>query len=116
MNQIIAACGLICSECPAYQATQAGDRAAIEQVAAQWRVEYNIPNITVQDVNCDGCMTGERHCSHCSECEIRQCVSERGLQNCAYCPDFACERLENFFQMVPPARTNLEAVRALFAS
>jgi len=31
MNKIVAYCGLVCSDCPAYIATQANDRAALER-------------------------------------------------------------------------------------
>ena len=34
MAEMIAYCGLVCTACPAYIATQANDRAALEQVAA----------------------------------------------------------------------------------
>jgi hypothetical protein len=50
MNRIVAVCGLICTDCPAYVATQADDRAALERVAAEWRQAYNAPNITVESV------------------------------------------------------------------
>ena len=56
MNKIIAYCGLVCSDCSAYIATQADDQEALEKVAAQWREQYNVPNITVASVLCDGCL------------------------------------------------------------
>jgi len=34
MDRIIAYCGLVCSDCPAYTATQADDRAALERLCA----------------------------------------------------------------------------------
>ncbi len=112
MDKIIAYCGLVCSDCEAYVATQAGDQAALEQVAAKWREEYNAPGITVASVLCDGCLTGERKCGHCAECDIRACGVERGVVNCGHCPDYAsCEKLERFFAMVPPARAVLDEVR-----
>jgi len=113
MNRIIAYCGLVCTDCPAYMATQADDRAALEQVAAQWRQEYNAPDITVESVICDGCLGSEgRHCSHCYECDIRACGMARGVVNCAHCADYACEKLEGLFGMVPQARAVLDGVRA----
>jgi hypothetical protein len=111
MDKIIAYCGLICTDCPAYVATQANDQAALERVAAQWRQEYNAPSITVESVICDGCLSGERKCSHCAECEIRACGIERSVANCAHCPDYACEKLKKFFGFVPNARTVLDEVR-----
>ncbi len=112
MDKIIAYCGLVCTDCPAYIATQADDRAALEQVAAQWREEYNAPNITVECVICDGCLTEDgRHCSHCFECEIRACGVERGIVNCAYCDDYTCEKLQGFFAFAPDAKATLDGIR-----
>jgi hypothetical protein len=112
MDKIIAYCGLVCTDCPAYVATQAEDRAALERVAAQWRKEYNAPNSTVESVICDGCLgSNGRHCSHCFECEIRACGMERGVLNCAHCADYACEKLASFFGLVPMAKANLDGIR-----
>jgi len=112
MDKIIAYCGLVCTDCPAYIATQANDQAALEQVAAQWREEYDTPNITVESVICDGCLTSAgRHCSHCFECEIRACGVERGVVNCAHCADYACEKMGVFFGIVPDARAVLDEIR-----
>jgi hypothetical protein len=111
MDKIIAYCGLVCSDCSAYVATQANDQEALERVAAQWREEYNAPGITVESVICDGCLAGGRKCSHCAECEIRACGVERGVANCAHCADYACEKLEKFFGFVPDARAVLDEIR-----
>ena len=113
MDRIIAYCGLVCTDCPAYVATQADDRAALEQVAAQWREEYNAPQLTVESVICDGCLTDEgRKCGHCAECEIRACGVARGVANCAHCADYACDKLEGFFGFVPDARRVLDEIRS----
>jgi len=114
-NKMIAYCGLVCTGCPAYIATQADDRAALEQVAAQWREEFNAPDITVESVICDGCLVGGRKCAHCSDCEIRACGMERGVANCAHCADYACEKLEGFFGFAPDARAVLDEVRQSLA-
>jgi len=112
MDKIVAYCGLVCSNCPAYIATQTDDRAALERVAAQWREEFNAPDMTVESIICDGCLTDEgRKCSHCFECQIRACGMERGVVNCAYCDDYGCDKLEGFFGFVPDARATLDAIR-----
>jgi hypothetical protein len=111
MDKIIAYCGLVCTDCPAYIATQADDREALERVAAQWREEYNVPGITVESVICDGCLNGGRKCGHCAECEIRACGVARGVVNCAHCADYGCEKIEGFFSLVPHARTLLDEIR-----
>ncbi len=67
---------------------------------------------TVKDINCDGCMEEDgRHFAHCYECEIRKCVLEKGILNCAHCEDYACEKVEGIFKMVPQAKEELEALR-----
>jgi len=111
MKLLIAACGLDCAKCDAYIATQANDQAALEKLAEKWQVDYNAPNITAANVLCDGCMTGGRTIGHCKECNIRACVQGHGLENCAACPDYACEILMTFWVNAPQAKTNLEALR-----
>ena len=113
MDKIVAYCGLVCTDCPAYIATQADDRAALERVAAQWREEYHAPNITVESVICDGCLgSNGRHCSHCFECEIRACGVGRGLPNCAHCAEYGtCEKLAGFIEFVPQVRATLDEIR-----
>lgn len=111
MTTLYAACGLDCSKCDAYVATQANDQAALVQIAAKWRVEYNAPTISAENILCDGCMAGGRTIGHCAECGIRLCALERGLDNCAACPDYGCETLSAFLQNVPQARDNLEILR-----
>ncbi len=113
MSTLIAACGLDCSKCEAYIATQAGDMLAFEAIAEKWRKEYNAPSIAADNILCDGCMEGGRVIGHCAECKIRLCAIDRSFKTCAECPDYAsCEELANLFKMAPQARENLEALRA----
>ena len=114
MTAMIAYCGLVCTDCPAYLATQADDRAALEQVTAQWREEFNAPEITVESVICDGCLgTAGRKCGHCFECDIRACAMARAVANCAHCDDYGCEKITEFFGFVPDAQSRLDGIRAL---
>ena len=112
MDKIIGYCGLVCSGCEAYLATQADDRDALAQVVAHWREEYHAPNITIDSVICEGCLGADgRHCGHCAECDIRACGVERNVVNCGHCDDYACEKLARFFGSVPDARSVLDEVR-----
>jgi hypothetical protein len=111
-DQMIAYCGLVCTECPAYVATRADDMQALERIAAQWREEFNAP-FTAQDCICDGCSSGsDRLCSYCSRCEVRACALERGVINCAHCDDYGCDKLIGFFEFAPAAKAKLEEIRA----
>ena len=111
VRRIVAYCGLICSDCEAYVATQAGDQAALEQVAAKWREEYNAPGLTVDDVPCDGCLVEGRKCSHCAQCDVRACGIERGVANCAHCSEYACDKLQRYFGFAPQMQTVLDEIR-----
>jgi hypothetical protein len=110
MDKLIAYCGIVCSDCPAYIATKANDQAALEAVAAQWREEYNVPNITAKSVLCDGCLSGPNKVWHCAECDIRICGIAQNVANCAYCVDYPCGKLERFFGSVPAVRVTLDQI------
>jgi hypothetical protein len=111
MATLNGACGLDCNQCEAYGATQANDLELLAKVAEKWKVEYGDPRLTADNILCDGCMLEGRKIGHCAECNIRQCVNERGLVNCAVCPDYGCEKLEGFLKFAPKTRVNLEALR-----
>jgi len=111
MNEITAICGLLCSQCDAFVATLNDDDAKRAEVARLWSKQYN-HDIEPADINCLGCTSdSDCHFGHCSVCEIRKCAKKTQVANCAYCDDYACEKLESFFQLVPDARNNLDAIR-----
>lgn len=114
MDRMVAYCGLVCSDCRAYIATQSKDPAALERVAAQWREQFNWTNITADMILCDGCSDTdrERRSHYCDLCEIHACALERGVANCAYCADYACDKLEGFFAQAVSARAVLDDIRA----
>jgi len=107
---MIAYCGLTCTECPAYLATQANDLDKIKEIATAWAAEYKA-DVGPDDVWCDGCLADGRKCSHCAECEIRACGQDRSVDHCAACDDYACEQLAGFFEVVPQAKANLDGLR-----
>lgn len=113
MDKMIAYCGLTCTDCGAYQATMANDPAAIERVAAQWRVEHNNPSIVPEGVWCEGCLADGRRCFHCAECDIRACGVAHSVANCAHCDEYeTCDKMARFGGLVPQAKTTLDAIRS----
>jgi hypothetical protein len=36
---------------------------------------------------------------------------ERKVKNCAYCDEYACEKLKEFFKMAPSAKKSLDKIR-----
>ncbi len=117
MEDMIAYCGLTCHTCLIYLATrqedknvQASMRAEIVRLCdEQYGMSYTLQDIT----DCDGCrVDGARLFSACKNCPIRDCASGKGLENCAYCDEYACARLEAFFDTDASARSRLEAIRS----
>lgn len=65
---------------------------------------------------CDGCRTeGNGLSSWCKQCEIRACARERKLENCAYCPDYTCGKLESFLAKAKEAKARLDVIRSAIA-
>ena len=114
---MIAYCGLTCHTCAIYLATREKD----DEKRAKMRVEIADQIIKLygqeckpEDVtDCDGCRTesGRLH-SGCKKCLIRECAGKKGIENCAHCSEYACEKLEKLFVTDPEAKTRLDVIRA----
>jgi len=112
MEEIISVCGLLCNECGAFVATRNDDDEKRTEVAQLWSKQYNV-DVKPEDINCDGCISdSEPLFSHCKVCEIRKCGKQKNIENCAYCDEYACERLEKFFGMVPEAKRRLDGIKS----
>ncbi len=112
MDRMISYCGLVCTECPAYLATKDNDDQRRADTAAQWSHQFKV-DIKPEDINCLGCLSDRDPVfSYCRICAIRACGGERGLDNCAQCADFGCDKLTGFWALAPQAKTNLDAIRA----
>ncbi len=111
MDEMVAFCGLLCHKCGAFLATKNNDDEKRAEVAKLWSKEYNA-NIKPEDINCEGCLSNTGLVfNYCKVCEIRKCGMERGIMNCAHCDDYACEKLEKFFEMVPDSKKRLDDIR-----
>jgi hypothetical protein len=115
METMTAFCGIDCSKCEGYIATQSNDRKAIESIAEKWRKQYNSEEITAESVMCDGCTKDGRKSGYCnSMCTIRQCAIKKAVQNCAYCADYdSCNELKTFFAYpgTSEAKAALDTIR-----
>ncbi|MCK4305560.1 MAG: DUF3795 domain-containing protein [Candidatus Eisenbacteria sp.] len=108
---MVSYCGLDCSKCDGYLATQADDDEKRAAVATRWSAQYNA-DIKAEQINCDGCQAEGKKFFYCANlCEIRKCATRKGVANCAACDMYVCDTLEKFFQMAPEARTALDELR-----
>lgn len=111
MDKMIAVCGITCSDCGAYIATQKNDDAKRKEVADAWSKDYD-HKFKPEDINCDGCLTLDgRHINHWNICEIRKCGTDMGVKNCACCSGYKCEKIAAFLEQVPKAKKTLEEIR-----
>lgn len=95
MSEIVARCGFRCDECMAYAANSHSydDRV---KVAEAWLKYFGL-NVSPDKLLCNGCR-GEKCAEHRLPelaCPIRNCVIERGMNTCADCIDFPCEKMES---------------------
>lgn len=93
-----AVCGLICSACNIYQASH-GDIKAAEGLANWFKdMGWMDKDKTVEDFvamgpHCTGCL-GSRDTHWSNKCWILKCcVDDKGLDSCAKCEEFPCEKL-----------------------
>jgi hypothetical protein len=109
-KQMIAYCGEVCTVCSAYVATQNDDPAALQRVADGWNARDG-SSLTAADCICDGCLGDGCRIGYCRTCAVRVCAITRGLENCAHCVDYACEKLIVCFEHSPETKEVLDRIR-----
>ena len=87
-------CGDICEICPRYTATKSGDLKRLEEVAKLWKiVGWRDDRVAPKELTCYGCAS----VSHC-DLGMKDCVLERGIDNCGQCHEYPCARLLDIFE------------------
>ena len=116
---MIAYCGLTCHTCAIYLATREKDdekRAKMRvEIAEQIRKLYGHERKPEDVTDCDGCRTESgRPNSGCKKCLIRKCASQKDIENCAHCDEYACEKLKEFFatEAHAHAKERLDKIRS----
>lgn len=110
MEKMIAYCGLVCTSCPTYIATQNDDDDARAKTAAYYSEKFGF-DLKPEDINCDGCLLdGGKLIGYCHSCEIRKCCRDKGLAHCAVCGEQPCEKLTNFHKFSPDAKVSFDAL------
>lgn len=115
MDKVISYCGLICERCAIYLATREEDeqkRYEVRAEIAQQIQKHYGRECKPEDVNdCDGCKA-ETGRLFCTSCEIRECARQNAFENCAYCDDYPCEKLEKLFTTDAGAKKRLDRIRS----
>ncbi len=110
VDKRVGACGILCCDCAAYQATQTSDPEELRDLA-DIESSYLGRKITPGENGCDGCLAeGGKQGPCVAGCKIRACAKARGIVTCAECGDFPCDLLAALFAHHPQAKqvlTNL---------
>ena len=67
-------------------------------------------DVKPEEIYCVGCYNEGTHFGYCAECGIRICGLEKKVLSCAYCDEYPCPTLIQFFDMVPEAKKNLDEI------
>ncbi|OHB60840.1 MAG: hypothetical protein A2167_00885 [Planctomycetes bacterium RBG_13_46_10] len=117
MKEMISFCGLTCHKCPIYLVTREKDSKKQRQIRAEIAQKINEiykEKMKAEDItDCDGCKAeGARLFSGCKKCEIRKCAKGKAIENCAYCNEYPCGKLEKFFATDTEAKARLDVIRS----
>jgi len=108
MEKIVAYCGLVCSSCHTFLATQNDDDVARIQTAEFYSKKFGF-NLKPEEINCDGCISeGGKLIGYCQTCEIRKCCRAKALDNCAVCDEQPCDKLIKFHEFSPDAKASFD--------
>jgi hypothetical protein len=109
---MLAYCGIKCTECDAYIATQADDSAKLAELAEDAAKQLE-KKMTSEDVKCDGCKaTSGVQISFCSQCKIRACAIEKNYDTCVECDEMeTCETVAFIHKYNSKARETLRELK-----
>ncbi|HWR28474.1 MAG TPA: DUF3795 domain-containing protein [Negativicutes bacterium] len=108
---MIGSCGIDCTKCGAFIATQNNDAALRAKIAKEWAELNNAP-ILPEHINCTGCSSDGPKFYYCENmCKIRKCSAEKGYTNCAGCESYTCDNLNEIFKFAPQAKEHLDSLR-----
>jgi hypothetical protein len=111
MKEMIAFCGIVCTECLTYKATLKNDNKARAKIAEEWSTRYK-HDFKPEDINCNGCLAeGKIQIGYCSVCDIRKCGTNRKLLNCGYCIEYPCDKLDKVHIVANQAKAKLDAIK-----
>ena len=98
-------CGLYCGVCAILIAHRGNNQKFKERLVSLYKGEMgkgtlpNAESLTVDDIHCGGCLSDDRF-MHCRQCEIRDCVHQKGYTGCHECAEFPCRHIDDFSMVV----------------
>lgn len=97
-KRLAAVCGLYCPACSLFIGTHEDPERLASLAAHMGR--------SVDELKCDGCRS-DRLCFYCkTECKMKPCAAEKGIDFCGECDEYPCNELKTF-QVERPHRHEL---------
>jgi len=87
VDEMIAYCGYNCALC----AARSEDPEVRQKMVDGWRRIFGHEHYTAENVFCVGCRAEGPHADQ--QCTARPCVIETGLESCADCDEFPCQKV-----------------------
>jgi Protein of unknown function (DUF3795) len=91
MDPILTRCGYRCDLCLAYRPNVEKNPANQQKLSDGWFKYFGF-RLPPESIICDGCLAENPKLID-KACPVRPCVIERGLENCAQCQDYVCDKL-----------------------
>ena len=92
MEPILTRCGYRCDLCLAYKPNIEDNLSNQQKLSDGWYQYFGF-RLLPEAICCDGCMAENPELIDKS-CPVRPCVMAKGLDNCAGCEQYICERLQ----------------------
>jgi hypothetical protein len=93
MSAMVSRCGFRCDLCPAFKDNVKGPEHR-QWVSDGWFKYFGF-RIPPDHLCCDGCLAEDSTCPNRidTDCPVRPCAIKKGLENCARCEEYICEKL-----------------------
>ncbi len=91
MEAIFTRCGYRCDLCLAYRPNVENNPTYQQKLSDGWYQYFGF-RIPPEKILCDGCLADNPQLIDQS-CPVRPCVLAKGLENCAQCDSYGCEKL-----------------------
>lgn len=99
MNDAISVCGFNCGLCPAYKPNLKSEEDRLK-VDDGWKNFHKTRGWVYKDHHCEGCFNDPQQAPLWSSCPLRKCVLGNKIDNCGYCLDYPCPRLNNMTRVI----------------
>ena len=89
-DKMIGYCGYNCYLC----AARSDDINVRQKLVNAWRKYLGHEHYTAENVACEGCKSKGNKIAD-KQCEARPCAQEKGLESCAQCDEFPCNKVKD---------------------